>query len=56
MNKSSDLLAGFDLFYVLSITQAITRSLAVPGDIFLVPLVSNRELCLAGVTEGTYEI
>ena len=56
VNKSPDLLAGLDLCYFLSITQVKLAFWRQPDDVLLVPFLSNRELCLVGVTEGIYEI
>ena len=56
VNKSPAFLAGFDLCYFLFITQVKLAFWRQPDEFFLVPFLSNRELCLAGVTEGICEI
>ena len=55
VNKSPDLLAGFDLFRTLSITQVKARLGRQPGDVLLVRF-SNRDFCLADFMEGIYEV
>ena len=55
VHKSPDLLAGFDLFRILSITQVKLAFWRQPGDVFLVPF-PNRDFCLADFMEGIYEV
>ena len=51
VNKSPDLLAGFDLFRILSITQKKANFLRQPGDVLLIPF-PNRDFSLADFMEG----
>ena len=55
MNKSPDLLAGFDLFQFISITQPETRFPEATWWCYFSPFLSNRDFGLAGFMDGIFQ-